>query len=260
MHRTRRALAALSIVLCSFAPPMFAESGPSTSIPVELPALAISTNHHYLAESPSGNPFFLLADTAWNLDALTDEEIDFYLRDRHSHRFNTVMFCLNFFPQGAAENAYWQKAYVGPDNTELGVGKWTDALDTVAVDQLHYIIPLLQSRPYFERIPDPSLLLAGQSKQIADRVAVTHDGVPNQNDATYLLAYMASPKPITLDTAVLSAKTLNITWFDPATGNTQPFKSDVPNPRILELPAPPAPHDWVVIIDDASKHYTVAFH
>ena len=27
-------------------------------------------------------PFFLLADTAWNMDALTDEEIDRYLTDR----------------------------------------------------------------------------------------------------------------------------------------------------------------------------------
>ncbi len=455
------------IVLNFVSFPIFGEADPSTLTADKLPALAISANHRYLAEALTGKPFFLLADTAWNLDALTDEEIDTYLQDRHSHRFNTVMFCLNFFPQASAENAYGQRAYIGTDNTELnpeyfihvdravntaaslhlyvmlyamwggsksgtmntytpdqlhllgerlgkhfraksnvilcaggestppyvdvdrvnaigsglkegcdgknlvvvhpcsnrsssqslsespwldifmsqvksgrggetvdmtpyvasdfarspakpsmlvehryevgtnedpviqrrslylsvfaggcgyayghnalwqmsphtaqkwmltgwnpGVSKWSEALDTAAVDQLHHIAPLLQSRPYFGRIADQSLILEGQSKQIAERVAAARDGTPNQNDATYLFAYMASPKPITLNASVLSAKTLNITWFDPATGTTTIFKSAIPNPGKLEIPEPPAPHDWVVIVDDASKHYPVSF-
>ena len=41
-----------------------------------------------------------------------------------------------------------------------GVKQWNDALDTPAVDQLHHIIALLMSRPYFERIPDQSLIQA----------------------------------------------------------------------------------------------------
>lgn len=431
----------------------------------ELPALTVCANHHYLAEASTGKPFFMLADTAWNLNAVTDEEIETYLQDRHRHGFNTVMFCLNFFPQAAAENAYGEKAYVGPDSTDLnpdyfahvdrtlnaaaslrlyvmlyamwggtkagtmntytpeqlhalgrrlgeryraqpnvilcaggestppyvdvdrvnaigsglkdgcdgknlvvvhpcsnrssslalsdspwldifmsqvksgrggesvdmtpyvasdfarsparptmlvehryevgthedpviqrrslylstlsgacgyayghnalwqmsphtaqkwmltgwnpGASTWTEALDTIAVDQLRHILPLLQSRPFFERIPDQSVILAGQSKEIADRVVAARDGTLGQNDATYVLAYMASAKPLTLSTAVLPAKSLRISWFDPATGETQLFKSDLPNPGTLELPAPPAAHDWVVIVDDAAKRYAM---
>jgi hypothetical protein len=462
-----RTLILLCLVLDFITIPSYGAVRTSAGSAVDLPALVISANHHYLAEAATGKPFFLLADTAWNLNALTDQEIDVYLEDRHAHQFNTVMFCLNFFPQAAAENAYAQRAYIGPDHTDLnpdyfahvdrtvnaaaslhlyvmlyamwggakagtmntytpdelhtiglrlgtrfrahsnvilcaggestppyvdvdrvnaigsglkdgcdgknlivvhpcsnrssslalgdspwldifmsqvksgrggetadmtpyvandfartpakptmlvehryevgtsedpviqrrslylstfagacgyayghnalwqmsphtaqkwmltgwnpGVSKWTQALDTPAVDQLHHLIPLLQSRLFFARIPDTSLILAGQSEPIVGRVAATRDGTPNHHDATYLLAYMASPKPITLNAAVLSAKTINVTWFDPATGDTQPFKSGISNPGILELPSPPKPHDWVVMIDDASKRYPVAF-
>ncbi len=94
-------------------------SAATQSHPASPPPLALSPNHHYLIEAPTGKPFFLLADTAWNMNALTDEEIDTYVHDRHSHGFNTIMFCLDFFPQAASENAYGQRAYIGPDKSEL---------------------------------------------------------------------------------------------------------------------------------------------
>jgi Protein of unknown function (DUF4038)/Putative collagen-binding domain of a collagenase len=81
--------------------------------------LAVSGNGHYLVEAATGKPFFLLADTAWNLDALTDTEIDRYLTDRAGHGFNAVMFCLDFSPQANAENAYGQVAYTGEGKSEL---------------------------------------------------------------------------------------------------------------------------------------------
>jgi hypothetical protein len=81
--------------------------------------LKVSTNRRFLSAAQTGQPFCLLADTAWNLNALTDEEIELYLRDRASHGFNAFMFCLNFSPQAAAANAYGQRAYIGADNTAL---------------------------------------------------------------------------------------------------------------------------------------------
>jgi hypothetical protein len=136
-----------------------------------------------------------------------------------------------------------------------GVDRWNDALDTPAADQLRHIIPLLMSRPYFERIPDQSLILQGQSDEISGRVQATRDGQLGRRDASYILAYMASPKEIVLTTSVISGKELNISWFNPQDGKTTPLASNFANPGIISLPNPPAAHDWVVIIDDASKAY-----
>jgi len=82
-------------------------------------ALKVSPNGHYLVDAVTGAPFFLLADTAWNLGALKLEEIDTYLRSRADHGFNAVMFALNFAPQAEEKNAYGEPAYIGPDKTEL---------------------------------------------------------------------------------------------------------------------------------------------
>ncbi len=81
--------------------------------------LKVSSNHRYLVDAKSGEPVFILADTAWNLGALSLEEVDVYLESRARHGFNVIMFALSFAPQAEARNAYGNEAYIGADRTEL---------------------------------------------------------------------------------------------------------------------------------------------
>jgi hypothetical protein len=56
--------------------------------------LKISENGHFIV-AESGRPVFLLADTAWGLvNRLSREDIEAYLRQRRSQRFNAVTFVL----------------------------------------------------------------------------------------------------------------------------------------------------------------------
>ena len=429
-----------------------------------LDRLRVSDNHHYLVAARTGDPVFILADTAWNLGALNLGEIERYLQSREEHGFNVVMFALNFAPQASETNAYGQPAYLGADKTELnpayfdtcdaiikqagkhglyvmiyamwagekagtmnhyspaqlttlghalggryagvpnvifcaggeasphyidvgrvnalgkalkegcggrnlvtvhpvspasaskyyaaapwldfylsqaksgsgpanatfdaaalvlgdwiiaaikptmmgehryesgtqedpliqrrslyqcvfaggcgyayghdalwqmtphtglpwmrrgwtpGVTNWTQALDTPAVRQLHFIKTLLYSHPYLDRIPDQSLVLAGQGTNVATRVQVTRDGTMGHNDATYLMAYISSPHSITLDTAVIGAQELNVHWFDPATGTSELLHGQLANPGILTVEKRP-PDDGVVVIEEAAKNH-----
>ncbi len=464
------------IVLCSYSGILLAQvavaaaqrpptSPPDSQAGTSSPnGLKVSDNHHFLVDARTGNPFFLLADTAWNLNALTNEEIDAYLHDRRRHGFNCVMFCLDFYPQAASENAFGQRAYGGQEKTDLNpayfawcdrivdesaglgmyvmlyamwggktsgtmntysldqlhtiglklgaryktranvilvaggestppnvevdrvnaigsglkdgcegknlvavhpcsdrsssqslakaspwldfymsqvksgkggesadltrhvaadfglaalkptmvaehryeigtreppviqrrslylsvfagafgyayghnalwqmtphtaqpwmlkgwppdVSKWTLALDTIAVDQLQYIKPLLSSRPYLQRIPDQSLILAGQGKKIADRVQATRDVIAGGKGASYIMVYLSAPQAITVNTSVIDAKFLNALWFSPETGQSEPLMNHAPNPGKLELAKRPSGEDWVVVIDDAAKNY-----
>ena len=81
--------------------------------------LKVGDNHRFLMNAHSGKPFFLLTDTAWNINALTYQDIDLYLRNRHAHGFSAFMFTLNFYPQAREANVYGQKAYIGADHTTL---------------------------------------------------------------------------------------------------------------------------------------------
>lgn len=425
--------------------------------------LKVSDNCRYLIDAVTNEPVFLLADTAWNLNALTYNEIDLYLKNRASHGFNAVMFALDFYPQANEANIYGECAYTGPEKTDLnpyyfiycdyivnkcieygiypmlvsmwsgthagimnnytveqlkilgrrlgeryktyrnvifvaggeasppyvdverveaigsglkegcegnnlvtnhpcgghstseffsgsswldfymtqvksdtssefndvsyyisrdyeltpvkptmtgenryesgisedpilqrnslylsvfagafghayghnalwqmtphtaqqwmlkgwnpGVDCWTEALDTPAVSQLKHIKKLLYSRPYLERIPDQSLILSGQGNGIADRVQATRDGTKGKNDATYIMVYIGSSKPVTIKTSVISSNTLNAYWFDPRTGTSEVIQKSFINSGIFTVDKRLDGPDWVVVIDDASRDY-----
>jgi len=136
-----------------------------------------------------------------------------------------------------------------------GVTNWTQALDTPAVRQLHFIQTLLYSHPYLTRIPDQSLVLEGQGTNVATRVQATRDGTLGRNDATYIMAYISSPQSVTLNTAAISARTLNASWFNPATGESELLYKFFANPGNLTLEKRPQ-GDWVTVIEDAAKNYS----
>jgi hypothetical protein len=134
-----------------------------------------------------------------------------------------------------------------------GVENWTQALDTPAVRQLQHIKALLYSHPYLDRIPDQTLVLAGQGADVATRTQATRDGTLGHNDATYLMAYISAPRAVTLNTAAISARTLNAYWFSPETGLTEQIHEHFANPGSLILEKRPQGQDWVVVIEAAAR-------
>lgn len=159
---------------------------------------------------------------------------------------------------GYGHNALWQMTPHTAQPWMLkgwtpGVEQWTQALDTPAVRQHKHIKTLLHSRPYLTRIPDQSLVLAGQGTDIYTRVQATRDGTAGKNDATYLMAYLSAPQAVTLNTAVIAAKTLTAYWFDPATGLSEIIGDDFVNSGKLTLGPRPQDGDWVVVIEDAGR-------
>jgi hypothetical protein len=449
-----------------------AACAPPATAPAKPEALRVSEDRRCLVTRDGGRRVFLLADTAWNLCALTDAEVDLYLHNRAGHGFNAVMFCLDFSPQAAAENAYGQRAYVGPDRTSLdpgyfahvdravdvaeaqglyvmlyamwggqkagtmngyslgqlraiglalgaryagrpnvilvaggestppyvdvarvaaigqglrdgsrgenliavhpcsdrsssryfseapwldmymaqvksghggekvdmtiqvsadyamgttrpsaakptmlvehryevgtaeppiiqrrslylsvfaggfgyayghnalwqmtphtglpwmlkgwtpGVAKWSDALDTVAVDQLHHIFELEALHCTLGAIPDPSLVLAGQDAEISSRVQSIRDGTAGRRDATYVMAYTAANKPLSLDAWTLDSATVSISIFDPATGHLTRLVSPVQAPTVgrtvpVKVTPPPDTADSVIILEPTGPH------
>lgn len=81
--------------------------------------LKVSGDKHYLVDAKTQQPVFILATTAWNINALTYPEIDTLIQSAAQHGFNSIMFVLDFYTQATEANIYGQKAYVGPDRTEL---------------------------------------------------------------------------------------------------------------------------------------------
>ena len=139
-----------------------------------------------------------------------------------------------------------------------GVNFWKDALNTEAQKQLQNIKTLLYAYPYLQRIPDQSIIVIGQTDSIANRVQGMRDGNYEKNNASYIMVYISAPKEVVIKTSVISAKKINVYWFDPATGTCKMLGKNLNNTGTYTatLNISSKQKDCVIVINSAkSKHH-----
>jgi hypothetical protein len=107
---------------------------------------------------------------------------------------------------------------------------------------------LLLSRPFFTRIPDPSLL-ASESGSGVHHVAATRDEA-----GTYALIYVPDGKRVEVRTEALKGGSLLAYWFDPRTGTAQRIGVH-PRAETLAFEPPYGGMDWVLTLEDADAGY-----
>ncbi len=149
----------------------------------------------------------------------------------------------------------WQMYDTGRRPLWEVVTPWHQALDLPGAAQLIHLKRLMLSRPFLTRIPDQAVIVSEPSKGI-DRVQVTRDGRPGQDDATYILAYVPRHQRVTLNTGRIASKNLRAWWYNPRTGEAISI-GEMTNENTMPF-APPTNvegEDWVLVLDDAAKNY-----
>lgn len=130
-----------------------------------------------------------------------------------------------------------------------GVQKtWQEALKDEGFNQMKYLKELMLRFPFFERIPDQSVI-AGTNGERYDRAIATRG-----ND--YLLVYDYSARPMQIDLTKISGEKKKAWWFNPQNGSMTyigelenkitDFQYDVPYMR---------GEDRVLVVTDATKDY-----
>ena len=90
---------------------------------------------------------------------------------------------------------------------------WWDALRNPGFNQMKYLKNLMLALPFFERIPDQSLIV-GENKERYDYVIATRG-----ND--YLLVYNYSARPMEINLTKISGEKKNIWWYNPQNGKLE---------------------------------------
>jgi hypothetical protein len=108
---------------------------------------------------------------------------------------NAVM---QFFKQGDRKGAYGARKY------------WNEAIDDPGAGQMRFLKDLMLSRPYFERIPDQSII-ANQGTRY-DHLAATR-GI----DYAFIYTYNGRDMKIVMNK--LSGKKIKASWFNPGDGS-----------------------------------------
>ncbi|HEY3704839.1 MAG TPA: glycoside hydrolase family 140 protein [Terracidiphilus sp.] len=126
---------------------------------------------------------------------------------------------------------------------------WIDALYRPAARQMAFLRFLIESRPFFARIPDQSLI-AGDPGRGGLHLQATRD-----RDGSYAFIYFPMMDlPVTIDLSRLRATHFRAWWYDPRTGVATPGSPPLTAER-TEFRSPPYGPDWVLVIDDISRNY-----
>jgi len=156
-------------------------------------------------------------------------------------------FCYWALFSGACGHTYgcndiWQMWKRG-DPPLIGANlPWDEAIHLPGAGQMQHARTLIESGPYFDRMPDPSLVVPPNATG-PDYVAACR-----APDARYALVYFPSGKPATLRTFILKGPRLAAWWYDPRSGERRPLPPLEIAPWKTTEFIPPDEQDWVLIL------------
>lgn len=153
---------------------------------------------------------------------------------------------------GAAGHTYgnhavWQMYAPGRQPINGPLMYWHEAILRAGAAQMQYVRALIESRPYFSRVPDLSVVV--NPLDGADRIAATRgDG--------YLFVYSAQGRPFTVNMGKISGEKLKGWWFNPRSGTSREA-GVYPNTGTREFSCPSEGFgsDWVLVLDDAARTF-----
>jgi hypothetical protein len=131
-----------------------------------------------------------------------------------------------------------------------GVHDWRNAIESEGAAQMKHVRFLIESRPCLERIPDPSLV-AGRLTGGLDHVAACR-----AMDGSYAMIYSPRGKPVTVDTRRLSGDRLNVWWYNPRSGVSEPTgQCQRTGEQAFIPPITGEDQDWILLLDDDTRGY-----
>lgn len=122
---------------------------------------------------------------------------------------------------------------------------WFDAINDPGAGQMVHLKNLMLSRPYFERVPDQSLIGGDQGEKYEYQIA-TRGG-------DYAFIYTYTGRNITVNMGKISGAQVKASWFSPRDGNVEVI-GFFDNSGVREFDPPGEAqdgNDWVLILDEA---------
>jgi hypothetical protein len=150
----------------------------------------------------------------------------------HTYGHNSVM---QMHKPGDTATAYGSKKY------------WFDAINDEGASQMIHLKNLMLSKPYFERVPDQSLI-AGEQGQRYQYLAGTRG-------EDYAFIYNYTGRVFKVNMGKINGKKIVASWFDPKNGN-KILIGLVKNKGVKKFDPPGEEkegNDWVLVLESIDK-------
>jgi hypothetical protein len=142
-------------------------------------------------------------------------------------------------------NSVMQMHKPGEKNASYGAkAAWFDAINDPGAAQMQYIKKLVLSRPYFNRVPDQSLIVAAKQGKKYNYLIGTRG-------TTYAFIYTYNGRDIPVNLGKIQGAKVKASWYDPRRGETKTIgtfpntgtKTFKPSGEVKDG------NDWVLILD-----------
>ncbi len=144
----------------------------------------------------------------------------------------------------------WQ--FHGPGRAPVAYARtpWKEALHLPGAGQMIHARRLVESRPYFLREPDQSLIVGNAG------AGGEHVQAARGSDGSYAFVYLPTGAPVTIRMSRLTGKRVKVYWFDPRTGDARlEGTHDAAGERDFSPPTHGPGHDWVLTLEDAARRF-----
>jgi hypothetical protein len=146
----------------------------------------------------------------------------------HTYGNNSVM---QFYKPSDKTPAYGAKEY------------WTEAINAPGANQMIFLKKLMLSRPYFDRVPDQSIIAGAQGEK--------YDYLIATRAINYAFIYTFTGKNFLINTGKIKGEKVKASWYNPRDGSTE-IIGTFSNSGVLEFDPPGVPqngNDHVLILD-----------
>jgi hypothetical protein len=127
---------------------------------------------------------------------------------------------------------------------------WTEAIDRPGAYQVGYLKKLILSRPSLTRVPDSTLIAAGQGR------AGAHMEAFRDSANTYAMIYLPQGKNIAVNMGFLKSARVQPWWFNPRNSSVKKLAVKKRTPVMsFTPPATGKEADWVLVLDDPAAGY-----
>jgi len=133
---------------------------------------------------------------------------------------------------------------------------WYQAILQPGAAQMRHARALLESRPFLTRIPDDSVIVPATPPTAVPGTGLKRLVATRASAGSYCMIYTPAGRPFKVRLEVITGSKVKAWWFNPRTGRAQAAgEFDNRGEREFVPPDKGEMLDWVLVLDDAAKHF-----
>ena len=146
----------------------------------------------------------------------------------------------------------WQVYTPGKESDKNWLIFWREALNLPGAWGMLYMRNLFESRPFYLLVPDQSIIKGGAGE------GEDHIRAARASDGSFAFIYIPTGKPVQVDGSKLSGSSIRAWWYNPREGSAALIGIySRKNELKFNPPSSGRGCDWVLVLDDASKNYSM---